>query len=133
MIRRAIIAAIICCACKDSTVAVGTIRGTYTLRTIDGVDLPFTISTANGAVTAVVADSITLLENGIFHEAGTRSVTTNGVTTTSKTSNYGSYSLLSTSCTLHSDVDGINRTGQIEGATMTLLEPGHVDVFKKLN
>lgn len=132
MIRKAIIAALFCCACKDSTIAVGTIRGTYALRTVDGVSLPFTLSTVNGTVTAIAADSISLLEGNVFHETGARDVTTNGITTRTPTSNYGSYSLLSTSITLHSDIDAINRTGTIDGDTMTILDSNHVLILKRL-
>ncbi len=132
MIRRALLVVAFCCACKDSVIPVATIRGTYTLRTVDDNALPYTIPSTTGPVTVIVADSITLMENSIFHEAGTRRVTASGVTT-SATSNYGSYSLLSTSFTLHSDADGINRTGQLEGNTMTVLDGGHIQVFRKLN
>ena len=132
MIRRAMLAVVLCVACKDSVIPEGTIRGTYTLRTVDDKALPFSSTAGDGTVTEIVADSITLMENGIFHEAGGVRVTTNSGTTTSLSANYGSYALQSTSVTLHSDQDGTNRSGQIEGSTMTLLDGSHVMVLKKL-
>lgn len=133
MIRKVLMAAVLCCACKDSVIPVATVRGTYALNTIDGATLPFTVTSSSGKVTVIVADSITLMESGVFHEAGTQRVTVGGVTTTGPIFNYGTYGFLSTSMTLHSDLDGINRTGQLEGDTMTVLDSGHIQVFKKLN
>jgi hypothetical protein len=131
MIRRALIAAIVCCGCKDSVIPVATVRGTYALTSVDGKALPDTLPATNGVVSVIVADSITLMENGIFHQAGTQRVTNTGVT--SSTANYGTYGFLSTSITLHSDVDGINRSGNLEGNTMTVLYPPKVRTYKKLN
>ena len=131
MIRRAIIAAALCFGCKDSVIAVGTIKGTYALSSVDDAPLPYNLTGTSGAVTIIVADSITLMEGNVFHQAGTKKATANGATT--PTENHGSYSLLSTSITLHSDVDNVNRSGQIEGGTMTVLDVGHVWAYKKLN
>jgi hypothetical protein len=133
LIRKALVAALLCCACKDSVIPVGTIRGTYALTTIDGVSLPYTVPGTTGPTTVIVADSITLMENSIFHQAGTQRVTGPGGTTTSPTSNYGTYGLLSTSITLHSDLDGNNKSGTIDGNTMTVLYPPQVRIYKKLN
>jgi hypothetical protein len=133
MMRRLLVLVVVCCACKDSVIPVGTIRGTYTLRTVDGNPLPYTLSQTTGSATVIVADSITLMESSIYHEGGTRSVTTNGVTTTSPTADYGDYALLSTSLTLHSNADNSTRTGTLDGNTMTVLVPPHVEVYKKLN
>jgi hypothetical protein len=132
MKRLALITVMLCSAClSDSTIPVSTIRGSYALQTINATSLPYSITGSNGSQTVIIGDTITLMEGSIFHESGQSRVTVNGQTTDKVITGSGNYGLLGTSVTL-STVGGTNRSGQIEGKTMTILDTSNTWVFKKL-
>jgi TRAP-type C4-dicarboxylate transport system permease large subunit len=132
MKRLALIAIIVGVACKDSVIAVSTVRGSYALQTINTASLPYTITGSNGSQTVVLGDTITLMEGNVFHESGGSRVTANGQTTNPAIFGSGNYSLLGTSMNLNSSIGGVNRTGQIVGNTMTVLDVPNTWVFTKL-
>jgi hypothetical protein len=132
MKRIALIAMVVCTACKDSVIPIATVRGSYALQTINAASLPYTITGSNGSQTQIIGDTITLMEGSIFHESGSSRVTANGQTTDQPIINSGNYGLTGTSIGLGSAVGGGTRSGQIEGKTMTVLDLQNTWVFKKI-
>lgn len=133
MKRVALIVAVLSLAClSDSTIPVATVRGSYALQTINTASLPYTITGSNGSQTQIIGDTITLMEGSIFHESGSSRVTANGQTTDQPIINSGNYGLTGTNIGLGSSVGGGNRSGLIEGKTMTVLDVPNTWVFQKL-
>jgi hypothetical protein len=131
--RKALIAfvAALSLACFDEGVTgSSTVTGTYTLRTVNGSPLPYTIPGGGAVKTEIVSDTITLFQGGTFARARDSRITENGQVTMQSATETGSYSLLGTSITLNS-VTGKATLGIINGNAMTIVEAGVTSVFSK--
>ena len=108
-----------------------TITGDYTLRTINGSPLPYTISGSGANRTEIVRDVITLYQGGTYARSRDSRVTVNGQTTTESSAEAGSYSLFGTSVTLVNGADGQTTLATINANTMTIVKSGMTAVFTK--
>ena len=132
--RRALffLAAVSCLAClDDNIVGSSTVTGSYTLKTINGSPLPFTITGSGANKTEVVDDVITLFQGFTYSESTTSRITVNGQATNETKSRTGAFSLFGTSFILSSNDGSLERRGTISGNTMTIVEPGKVSVLSK--
>ena len=119
-------------ACSDGgVVGSSTVNGTYTLRTVNGSPLPYTMPGGGAVKTEILSDAITLFQGGTFSRARDSRITENGQTTSRYETETGSYSLFGTSITLNSIATGKATLATINANTMTIVEPGVTSVFSK--
>ena len=96
-------------ACNnDATSPNGSVSGSYSLRTVNGSNLPYTFS--DGSV--LVSDQLTLSSNGSYVDVATFS---NGATQQEQ----GLWSLNNNLITFNDQTDGINYTASVSGSVLT--------------
>lgn len=134
MIRKLLFIGILCAGCiKDPPTGLGTVRGTWTLRTVDGNSLPATISGSGANQTQIVSDSFVLLEGNGFNETVVTRITLNAQPTDQTMVITGTYGLQGNSAILRKDSDGTTRAGLIDGSgAMTIADGGFSKVYAKL-
>jgi hypothetical protein len=132
MTRKLWVATVFCLGCLgDSVINVSTSTGAYTLRTVNGSSLPFTIAGTNGSQTVILDDVIGLFEGNVYSETEHSRVTADGKTTDQTTMTGGRYGYLGNSITLVDNATNAQRTGLIDGNTLTIADAGIIRVFKK--
>ncbi len=126
------LAAVSCLACEDAvTQAGGTVAGLYTLRTVNGAALPYTVPGAGTTKTEILADSIQINAIGTFSRAQHLRVTTSGQPAQSAVRLTGTYTLQGTSITFRNNEDGGQSVALGNATTMTFIEAGVTSVFSK--
>lgn len=116
---------------KDYSTGVGTVTGAYTLRTINGSPLPYTINVDASTQKEIVDDMITLFSGGSYSRTQHANLKVNGQTTSQTNTEGGAYVLLGTSVTLNPSPSGRSTVTTIDGKTMTLVESGITWTFMK--
>ena len=116
-------------ACGDST-GPGAIAGNYTLRTIDGQDLPAVILQVLNDKVEVTAGSLRINSDLTFSSSLTAAATTSGTTTSATDTQTGTYTLNGTAITLRFQ-DASTSTGSITGNTLTVIDEGLSLVYRK--
>lgn len=136
MIRRlvALLALVTLGACgSDSGTGVSStnIEGTYSLRTVNGSPLPYTVQSGNNGVT-LTSDVITIAGNGTWTEAILYRQTVNGVTTNGTEADGGTWMRAGNDVTLDSNFSqGTAYSGTFSNGTLTFDDVGFVVVFRK--
>lgn len=117
---------------KDAVLGVetNTVIGSYTLRTINGSDLPYTIQRIGADSTQVLNETLVLATGGIFSITGASRVTASGVTTTESYSLDGTYTV-DTRDLILTFSDGGRESGTVSGGTVTLASSGFTLVYRK--
>ena len=108
-----------------------TITGDYTLRTINGSPLPYTISGSGANRTEIVGEVITLYQGGTYARSRDWRIVVNGQMTSESSAEAGSYTLLGTSVTLVNGANGQTTLASINASTMTIVKAGMTAVFTK--
>jgi hypothetical protein len=108
-----------------------TITGDYTLRTVNGSPLPYTISGSGANRTEIVGEVITLYQGGTYARSRESRIVLNGQVTSENSAETGSYTLLGTSVTLVSAANGQPTLASINANTMTIVKAGMTAVFTK--
>ena len=117
-------------ACGDSSTGIsGSVAGTYTLRSINGTVLPYTVLSSGTTKIEVIDDVITLNTNGTYTETGHTRTTTNGSASTDTGTDTGTYTTAGTSITLRSSGDGTTTVGTVNAGTLTIVDQGLSAVF----
>ena len=116
---------------KDYSTGVGTVTGAYTLRTINGSALPYTINVDASTQKVIIDDMITLFSGGSYSRVQHATVTAAGQTTAQTNTEGGAYILLGTSVTLNPSPSGRSTVTTVDGRTMTLVESGITWIFMK--
>lgn len=132
--RRLMIAFVVACsvACNnDGLTGSTTVNGKYTLRTVNGSALPYTISGSGANKTEILDDGITLYEGFTYSRSAHSRVTVNGTASDVTTSDAGSYSIFGTSVTLTSGTGGPTTLALVSGNSMTVTTAGLTYVFRK--
>jgi hypothetical protein len=128
------IAFVVACsvACNnDGLTGSTTVNGKYTLRTVNGSALPYTISGSGSNKTEILDDAITLYEGFTYSRSAHSRVTVNGTASDVATSDAGSYSIFGTSITLTSGIGGPGTLAIDSGNSMTVSTAGVTYVFRK--
>lgn len=100
------------------------IVGTYTLRTVNGSNLPFVFIQSGQSSFSVVDDKITIADGGTWSENGTARTTTNGVVTNDVYADNGTWIRSGTSLVLVSTPFRNNAyTGTFTSSTLTIRDP----------
>ncbi len=118
-------------ACSDGIVGSSTVNGKYTLRTLNGSNLPYTVSTSGTTKTEILGDTINLYEGFTYAETKTMRTTVSGTATSSTHVESGSFSILGNSVALRGNDGGPLQTAVVEADVMTFVYNGLTSVFKK--
>ena len=105
------------------------VAGTYTLRTVNGAPLPFTLAQLGDDKYEVTADAITLKDGGIWTGAGTTRATESGRVSTTTVTSTGTYSLTGTAITITGVTE--SSSGTVERGTLTVTQDGLLSVYTK--
>lgn len=112
----------IACSGDDIPAGASTTTGTYSLRTVNGAALPYTVQTGPLAGTVIVDEVLKLYYGGTFSGARHSRTTASGSIETTATT--GTYSLLGNSITFRINETGGTRVAIGDGLVMTIVEPG---------
>lgn len=127
-----LVAALLFTACSDDgTGPEASLAGTYTLRTVNGQNLPFTFFQAAGYKAEILSDTYTVNANGTFsNTAQFRETEGTTVTTTSET--YTGTWTQSGNAIVFKDNEGDSQTATFTGGnTLTMTAEGLVAVYRK--
>jgi hypothetical protein len=131
LIALALALTVVACGSDDSTApSNSSIAGTWSLQTINGSPLPFTLAPAPTKIEILSATAI-INSNGTWTSSSQTRTTlgTQAPTTTTETDN-GTYTISGSTIALRSS-DGTVESGTISGNTFTQVESGFTFVFKK--
>ena len=130
---KVILAILLCLStgCLDHPVGIGTLRGTWTLETVNGNALPYTMSGSGANKTELMSDVLNLHEGFTYDETIQVRSTVDGQVTTTSTTKPGPYFISLGSVVFASNDGTPNKTALVEGNKMTFTEPGIVRVFSK--
>ena len=107
------------------------IEGTYSLRTVNGLTLPFTIQSGPNSLT-LESDVITIAGNGSWTESIAYRQTINGQTSNGTEADGGAWVRAGTSVTLQSSVNGGTAySGSYGNGSLTFNDGGVVVVFSR--
>jgi hypothetical protein len=114
----------------SSTVPSTSVAGTYTLRTVNGLALPYIVSQTGPSKVEVVDDAFTLNDSGTWTESGHRRNTVSGQVTTTATADAGSFTISGTTITMSSLTTGA-LYGSVASGTLSLTEQGALFVYMR--
>src|SRR5690242_13077725 len=115
-----VVAAAASCGGDSSTSTNVSVSGTYTLRSVNGLQLPFIVAQNDSAKFEILSDAFTLADDRSWTESGTSRTTLNGQATTGPIARSGTYVLGSgTKITLIAS-SGDFSDGTIGGGTLTV-------------
>jgi hypothetical protein len=104
-------AAVVLTACSDSpTGGSGQIEGTYSIHTINGSSLPYTLFQFGNDKFEVLSGSMTLQANGTFTQTFSTRETEEGVTTTETSTSSGTWSRTGNTVVLASQGEQVTMT-----------------------
>jgi hypothetical protein len=128
-----VVAAVALVACgKDSVLGVGgsgSVAGSYTLRTINGNNLPVTVEQIGDDKTEVLSETM-VLGDGTFSLQGSIRVTEGGLTTTQPYANDGTFTQ-NGSAVILTFSSGARESGTASGGTLTLVSGGFTWVYRR--
>jgi hypothetical protein len=136
MLRRLLplvaLAVAVACGSDSTTQPTASLAGTWTLQSINGGPLPATVTQTATDKLEVLSDVVNVSANGTYTETLQFRETLNGVSTTSTSTDAGTYTVNGTSVTLNSQQIGIIPAAlSNNNTTLTLTETGFVWVFVK--
>jgi hypothetical protein len=116
---------------SDKVTGSSTVFGTYTLRTVNGSSLPFTVSGSGTTKSEILSDTIFLYEGRTFAESAHYRNTVNGTVSDNRVTDSGSFTLLGNSVSFASNDQSPVKTYVIDNDVMTVVKPGLTMAFKK--
>ena len=116
---------------SDKVTGSSTVFGTYTLRTVNGSSLPFTVSGSGPTKSEIVADTIFLYEGFTFAEQAHYRNTVSGTVTSQTVTDRGSFGLLGNSASFISADGSPVKIYVIDADVMHVVKPGLTMDFKK--
>ena len=105
------------------------VSGTYTLRTVNRLPLPYIIADQDSIKVELLSDSFTLTEDRKWSEFGTRRVSFSGQVVIDTIANAGTYVLNAPTITLISTNGSTD--GSVGGGKLTLTNDAVVAVYQK--
>src|SRR5687768_7635136 len=131
-IRPALVAALLlvgaACGGDSTGPDEGSIVGSYTLRTINGQNLPYTTLSAGVNTAEVLSSSLSLNTDGTFREERSVRRTHQGVPVTEAEMKFGTYTSTGSGVTF-SVTTGAQVSGKRGGGSITFVEEGFTFVF----
>ena len=106
------------------------VEGTYSLKTVNGQVLPFTIQ-GNGITVVLTSDVLTIAQGGSWTETiAYKQTVSGGATTNEVDADAGSWTRIGNTVTFTSTANGTFQ-GTINDGTVTFDDPGFLAVFKR--
>ena len=121
-------------ACSDSSGPDGeaSISGNYTLRTINGNNLPFALVVVGTTYRLeVTAANILINSNGTYNESGTLREIANGTTTTQTETSNGTWTRANNAITFRQTSDGALVNAALSENTITIVDGEFTYVYRK--
>jgi hypothetical protein len=107
------------------------IEGTYSLKSINGLPLPFTIQSGTTSIT-LTKDVLTVASNGSWTESISYSQTVNGQTSTGTDDDGGSWTRAGSSVNFFSNVTNTTAyAGTYSNGTLNFTDAGFTQVFQR--
>ena len=116
---------------SDKVTGSSTVFGTYTLRTVNGSSLPYTISGSGTTKSEILSDTIFLYEGFTFAESSHYRNTVSGAATNETRIDNGSFSLLGNSVLFRSNDGSPVANYVVEAGVMNVVKPGLTMAFRK--
>lgn len=115
----------------DEVVGSSTVNGTYTLRTMNGNALPFTVSSSATETRETLDDRFSLYQGGTYARTRHTRVTVNRVATTITYDETGTHSPYGTSITFTSSDRTVTTLSIYTANTLTIVTDGITAVYRK--
>jgi len=106
------------------------LAGSYSLKSVNGLPVPYTFPADGSTVVLVEDDVFTLNPGGTYAESGQEQVTTAGVPSVRPVIDAGYFTRRNNTVTLESLLVG-TRDASIQGGTFTLVQQGITLVYQK--
>jgi lipocalin-like protein len=128
----ALVFAALACGGDDTTTPTqASVAGTWTLQTINGSPLPFTLATSPAKI-ELLSSVVNVTANGTWTSTTTNRTTFNGQATTTTSTDAGTYTLSGNNVAILSNTAGSTaQAGAVNGNTLTLSQQGFVFVYTK--
>ena len=117
--------------CGGDSTGISSINGPWTLRTVNGAPLPYTMSGGSGGTTELVEDVLTLNVGGTWSETKRVRTSAGGQITTETRNSAGSYSTFGTSITFTAATGGASRLATFADDALTFVETGATSVYRQ--
>ena len=105
------------------------VAGTYNLKTVNRIPLPFTVLDADSLKFEILGDAFTLKEDKTWIESGVSRTTYAGQVSTDAIADSGTYVLSGTKITMISTNGSVD--GTVAGGTLTLVNDAVAAVYQK--
>ena len=123
------LATLAACASDSTNPNNDAVEGVYSLRTVNGQPLPYTVQ-QNGTTIVLTSDVLTVSEDGSWNETIAYRLTQNSQTTNEADADAGSWSRSGSVISFNSNSVG-PFSGTYAKGTVTFDDPGFVAVFKR--
>lgn len=127
----AVTATLAACGGDSATGPSASIAGAYTLRTVNGGGLPFTLAQVGADKLELLNETVVLSEGGTFTQQGSFRITEAGVVSTEFYADAGAYTRSGTAVTFVFNSDGSSGTGTVASGTITVAFEGFSLVYRK--
>lgn len=124
LVPAALALALASCGSSDPTAPSVSLTGTYTLQTVNGSTLPFTL--ASGAV--LVGDHLTVNGDGTYADVTQYAAAGGGYTSQTE---YGTYDNNNGAITFNDQTDNISYQASLSGSVLTEIVAGLTEAYKK--
>ena len=135
MRRLLAVALVLAAACGGDSTTAPTVQqqitGTWSLSTVNGSPVPFTVAQTGTNKVELVSDVFVIASTGSFTQTTTVRTTVNGVVTTQSAADAGSYTVNGTAITLHFNSDASTATASFSGNTFTTTDGGLALVYRR--
>ena len=105
------------------------VEGSYSLRTVNGQPLPFTVQ-ANGVTAVITSDVMTIAEGGSWTEVTAYRKSANGQTTNEVDADSGTWTRVGDTMTFNSNLVGTFQGSYAHGS-VTFDDPGYLAVYSR--
>ena len=119
---------------KDGVTGSFTVAGDYSLRTVNGQQLPVALESPGTSDTTVLSAMLTLHRGGGFTYAEVRQLRVTaggGAPTDVQVTEPGRYEIFGNSVTLRRGVDNSARVAIFDTNTLTIIEDGRTQVYRR--
>jgi hypothetical protein len=128
-LRATLLAAAFTLACGEPTSPLGLV-GTYTLQSVNGMPLPFTLQQTGAWKVEVLDDVIVLASSRNYSAVGHKRYTSNGIVSLAAPVDAGTFSRRGNIIAMQSLLVG-HWKGTIEGRTLSLVQQGYTLVYTR--
>jgi hypothetical protein len=121
----------IACGGDASTGPSGDVSGTYDLKTINGMPLPFVFPPSGGTTTTITSSVLVLAGNGTYSEQIGVKAVTGTTTSTSTITELGTWTAFNGAITFTDHTDNVTYHGSVSGSTLTEINNGYTSVYQR--